>query len=237
MGQNTVPLTARVPEEERDAVEELAEEEAKSKSAMTRELVQIGYDEFNKEGEPGAGRTGRSVSPLTILGVVAIAVAPTLLATGYTGLGVAFGAVAAVYALLWVTAYDLALERYLDDVRDRLDEAGGVVGFFRLMWFDHHVEDPDTIVERAARLDLYAPVAAGLAILVGGVAVVLQLTGYLGSVLAAIGPFGAFGWALLIVGFAYLFAVMLAVSALASLAIATATSSTAPADAGTDPDA
>ena len=236
MAKNTVPLSGRVPEPLKEKVEELAEEREMSRSAMTRELIKDGIEEIENEQAAQSNRP-RSVSPLTILGVVAIAVAPTLLATGYTGLGIAFGAVGAVYALLWVTAYDLALERYLDGVRDQLDDAGGVVGFFRLMWFDHHVEDPDTIVERAARLDLYAPIAGGLALLVGGAAVVLYSLGYFAAVAGVIGPWGVFGWGLLVLGFAYLFAVMLAISALASIAIATAASSTPAADAGTDPDA
>ena len=224
----------RLENDTADDLKRYVEERDLKKSDVLRRATKEYIDKQKTETPP----TGtRSVSPLTILGVVAIAVAPTLLATGFTGLGVAFGAVGAVYALLWVTAYDLALERYLDGVRDRLDDAGGVVGFFRLIWSDHHVEDPDTIVERAARLDLYAPIAGGVGLLVGGVAVVLHSLGYFAAVAGVIGPWGVFGWGLLVLGFAYLFAVMLAISALASLAIATAASSTPTADADTDPDA
>ena len=217
MSRTTEAVTARVPGPIKRRVEELAEETGNSQSAMAKELIKDGLE---AREEDTARR--RSVSPITILGVVAIAVAPTLLATGYTGLGIGLGAFAAAYVLLWATAYDVVLERHLEAAREELDEAGGVVGFFRLMWFDHHVEDPDTIVERAARLDLYAPVAGVLAILAAGVAAVLQYFGYLGSVLDVVGPWGAIGWAVLIVALAYLFALMLGISALASLAVASA---------------
>lgn len=220
MAEKTVPLTARVPEEERNAVEDLADERAKSKSAMTRELVQRGLETIGEDdSEPEPSRT---TSPLTILGVVAIAVAPTLLATGYTGLGVVLGLVAAAYALLWVTAYDTVLEERLDDARDELREVGGVVGFFRYIMSDHHVEDPDTVVERAARLDL---VAQGLLVGLLVVLAPLGIAGYLGALepfLAVVGTTGALALALLIVVLGYGFALLMAVSALASLAIASA---------------
>jgi hypothetical protein len=220
MAKKTVPLTARVPEEERDAVEDLADERAKSKSAMTRELVQRGLETIDEDDR--APEPSRTASPLTILGVVAIAVAPTLLATGYTGLGVVLGLVAAVYALLWVTAYDTALEGALDSAREKLREVGGVVGFFRYVATDHHVEDPDTVVERAARLDL---VAQGL--LVGLLVVLVPLAGaaYLGALepfLAAVGTSGVRAIALVVVVLGYGFALLMGVSAVASLAIASA---------------
>ena len=220
MAEKTVPLTARVPEEERDAVEDLADERAKSKSAMTRELVQRGLETIDEDDR--APEPSRTASPLTILGVVAIAVAPTLLATGYTGLGVVLGLVAAVYALLWVTAYDTVLEERLDDARDELREVGGVVGFFRYVAADHHVEEPDTVVERAARLDL---VAQGL--LVGLLAVLapLAVAAYLGALeplLAVIGATGATAIVLLVLALGYAAALLMGVSALASLAIASA---------------
>jgi hypothetical protein len=220
MAEKTVPLTARVPEEERDAVEDLADERAKSKSAMTRELVQRGLETIDEDDR--APEPSRTASPLTILGVVAIAVAPTLLATGYTGLGVVLGLVAAVYALLWVTAYDTVLEDVLDTARDKLREVGGVVGFFRYVATDHHVEDPDTVVERAARLDL---VGQGLLVGLLVVLVPLGIAGYLGALgpfLAAIGTTGVRAIAVLIIVLTYGFAFLAAVSTLASLAIASA---------------
>ena len=224
----------RLENDTADDLKRYVEERDLKKSDVLRRATKEYIDKQKTETPP----TGtRSVSPLTILGVVAIAVAPTLLATGFTGLGVAFGAVGAVYALLWVTAYDLALERYLDDVRDQLDDAGGVVGFFRLMWFDHHGEDPDTIVERAARLDLYAPIAGGLGILVGGVAFGLYYVGHFATVAGVIGPWGVFGWALLVVGLAYVFALMIGVSAIASLAVASSRRGADAPDADVDPDA
>ena len=221
----------RLENDTAEEVKEYVDERGVKKSDVLRRATKEYIDE--QTGEAGGAR--RSVSPLTILGLGAVAWG--LLATGYTQVGGVLGIFAAVYALLWVTAYDTVLEGALDDARDELREVGGVVGFFRYVATDHHVEDPDTVVERAARLDLYAPIAGGLALVVGGAAVVLYSLGYFAAVVGVIGPWGVFGWGLLVLGLAYLFAVMLAISALASLAIATAASSTPTADADTDPDA
>jgi len=222
MGRTTEAVTARVPGPMKRRVEELAEETGNSQSAMARELIKTGLEERDRDESP----PGRSVSALTILGVVAIAVAPTLLATGFTAIGAVFGAIGALYALLWATAYDGVVEDALGTARDELREVGGVVGFFRFayrkMRNDHHVEDPDTVIERAARLDILAEGA-----LVGLLAVLIPLglaayVGVLEPFLAAVGTTGVRAIVLLIVALAYGFAFLMAVSALASLAIATA---------------
>jgi uncharacterized membrane protein len=179
---------------------------------MTRELVQRGIETIDEDdNEP---ERHRSTSPITILAIVAIAVAPTLLVTGHIAAATIFFAIPAMSALLWITGYDEVLQEKFSTIRD----------FFLVMWFDHHVENPDNVVERAARLDLYAPVALVLSALVGGVGVALQYLGYLDVVLAVIGPWGALGWALLVVGLMYLFALMLGISAIATVAVATSRS-------------
>jgi hypothetical protein len=214
MSRNTEAVTARVPSPMKRELEDLAEETGNSQSAMVKDLIKDGL-EAREEDTPA-----RSVSPLTILGVVAIAIAPTLLATGYTGVGAVFGAIAATYVLLWATATDVVVEERLAEARDRLRDVGGVVGFFRYVVSDHQVENPDTVVERAARLDL---VAGGL--LVGLVAVLAPLgvaasIGVLEPFLSVIGTSGVAAIALAIVALAYAAVVLMGVSALASLALA-----------------
>ena len=201
----------RLENDTAEDVKKYVEERGVKKSDVLRRATKEYIDEQTGEDTQ---RTQRSTSTLTILAIVAIAVAPTLLVTGHIAAATIFFAIPAMSALLWITGYDQVLQEKFSNIRD----------FFLLMWFDHHVEDPDNVVERAARLDLYAPVAGGLGLLVGGAAVVLQYLGYLDVVLAVIGPWGAFGWALLLVGLMYLFAVMLVISAIATVAIATSRS-------------
>ena len=146
MSRTTVAVTARVPEPLKDKIEGLAEETGNSKSAMTKELIKSGIERREADADEADAHHGRSASPLTILGVAAIVVSPTLLATGYTGVGAVFSMIGAVYALLWVTAYDSVVEEALDAARDELREVGGVIGFFRYVMSEHRVEEPDTVV-------------------------------------------------------------------------------------------
>jgi len=209
----------RVSADTAGEIEDYVEERGVKKSDVLRRAAKQYIDEQTGEDRPDPRR---SASPVTILGVVAIAIAPTLLATGYTALGSAFGVLAAVYGLLWVTALDTVLEDALDDGREKLREAGGVVGFFRHVRNDHHVEDPDTVVERAARLDLVADgFLVGLLVVVAPLGIARYL-GWLEPFLAVIGTAGATAIVLLVVVLAYGFALLMAVSAVASLAIAAA---------------
>ena len=218
MGKSTVPLTGRVPEPLKEEVSDLSEEEQMSQSAMVRELIKDGL--ARREEEDGGRERGRSVSPLALVGVVALAIAPTLLATGYTAVGLVAGVVAAAYVLLWVTAYDVLVEDALGDARDELAEVGGVVGFFRYVMTDGVVEEPDTVVERAANADLLSLGLFVAGLVVGAPAVVLARLGVLRGVLDAIGPTGVTVYLVVLVGLAYAGALMLGVSAVASLAIA-----------------
>ena len=138
-------LSARVAVDTDEKVESLAEELGARKSDVLRRAI-VEY----LEGEDTSPT--RSPSPLALLGVVALAIAPTLLATGYTLVGGVAGVVAATYALLWVTAYDALVEERLGTARAELREVGGVVGFFRtVMYEDRAVDDPETHVERLDR--------------------------------------------------------------------------------------
>ena len=220
-------VNSRVPERIKEAIAEEADRRGVSQSTVVREYMEDVYadpEAGEGDGEDTADEParGRSVSPLALVGVVSLAIAPTLLATGYTAAGGIAGAVAAAYVLLWVTATDVVVEEALGDARAELREAGGVVGFFRRVVTDHHVEDPDTVVESAARLDIVA-----LGLLVGLAAVLVPLgvaawVGVLGGLLAAVGSVGATAILVLIMALAYGFVVLMGVSAVASLAIASA---------------
>lgn len=224
-------VNSRVPERIKEAIVEEAEQRGVSQSTVIREYME---DVYSLEGEEGDAEgenaeettedTGatRSVSPLALVGVVSLAIAPTLLSTGYTIAGGVAGVVAAAYVLLWVTATDVVVEEALGDARAELREAGGVVGFFRRVVTDHHVEDPDTVVERAARLDILA-----FGLLTGLLAVLLPVgaaawAGVLGEALAVVGSAGATAVLLVVLVVAYGAAVLMGVSAVASLAIASA---------------
>ena len=228
------PVTGKIPARVREELEEEAEARGVSRSTVIREHLEAAVDD---SGEEEADPTpDRSPSPLALVGVVSLAIAPTLLATGYTAAGGIAGAVAAAYVLLWVTATDVVVEEALGDARAELREAGGVVGFFRRVVTDHHVEDPDTVVERAARLDI---VAFGL--LVGLSAVLVPLgvaawVGVLGGLLAAVGSTGATAILVLIMALAYGFVVLMGVSAVASLAIASARADVDAVDTDTTPE-
>lgn len=219
-------VNSRVPERIKEAIVEEAEQRGVSQSTVIREYME---DVYSLEGEEGGAEettedTGatRSVSPLALVGVVSLAIAPTLLSTGYTIAGGVAGVVAAAYVLLWVTATDVVVEEALGDARAELREAGGVVGFFRRVVTDHHVEDPDTVVERAARLDILA-----FGLLTGLLVVLLPVgaaawAGVLGEALAVVGSAGATAVLLVVLVVAYGAAVLMGVSAVASLAIASA---------------
>jgi predicted transcriptional regulator len=224
MEDNDQTLAGRVSQSVVDDVEAIAEEESSSKSTVVRRFVEQGIErhEAEEEATETAAESGRSVSALALLGVVSLATAPTLLATGYTAAGGVAGAVAAIYVLLWVTATDVVVEEALGDARAELREAGGVVGFFRRVVSDHHVEDPDTVVERAARLDI---VAFGLLVGLGVVLLPLGVAawvGVLGELLATVGSTAATAIATLVMALAYGVVVLMGVSAVASLAIASA---------------
>jgi hypothetical protein len=220
-------LSGRVPVDTYEEFQRLADERDVRKSDLLRRAAVEHLERLEGNDDPARSR---SVSPVALVGVVALAIAPTLLATGYTALGVGAAGVAAAYVLLWATAYDVVLEHRLDAARDELEEVGGVVAFFRAVIRavreDRTVDDPETLVERAANVDVLA-----LGVLVAGtvlgapVAVVGYLVGP-GAVVETLGTTGALAWVVGLVGVFYLGALLLGVSAVATLAIASSRLST-----------
>jgi hypothetical protein len=187
-----------------------------------RTLVREGVDGDEEDQPPRSG-----ASPVTIFGVVALAVAPTLLATGYTALGAVVGVFAAVYALLWATALDIVLEEYVGNARQKLRRAGGLVGFFQLMRSEHPIEDPSTPVERAARLDRWGRVSGVFSVILLAALVAFYYIGYLELVLSLL-PTWSIWWVIIMVPvLAYGGAILMGISAIATVAIATARGSAA----------
>lgn len=231
MGENKTTFSFRVDNDTAEAVEEYVEERGINRTDALRRATEeyIG----KREAYEPSDSSGGGVSSITIFGIVSMAIAPTLLATGYTVLGGFAAFVAATYLVLWATAYDVVLERRVGAIRDELGERGGLwSGFFRLMREDHPVDDPRSPIERAARFDTYA-----YALAVAGLLALLPLAalarlGYLEPFLSLIGTPGRIGILILIIGVAYGFAFLMGVSAIALLAIATSRSD---ADLAEDP--
>jgi hypothetical protein len=187
-----------------------------------RTLVREGVDGDEEDQPPRSG-----ASPITILGVVALAVAPTLLATGYTALGAVVGVFAAVYALLWATAYDVVLQEHVGNARQKLRRAGGLVGFFQLMRSDHPVEDPSTPVERAARLDLWGLVSAGVIVIVLSPFAAFYYMGHLELVLSLLPTWSIWSVIITVGVLAHAVIILLGISTIATVAITTARGSAA----------
>jgi len=213
-------LSAKVTIDTDERVEALAEDRGARKSDVIRRALAeyLEQEEGDEDTSPS-----RSPSPLALLGVVALAIAPTLLATGYTLVGGVAGVVAATYAVLWVTAYDTLVEERLGTARDELREVGGVVGFFRAVIYETRVvDDPETPVERLTYADVGGIVALTAATLLGLPLAAAAYLGVLTPAIEAIGSAGAFAIVVLLVGLAYLGAGLLGLSALATLALASA---------------
>jgi len=246
MGKNTTQVTARMPESLKQEVEEVAEERGMSRSATVKQLVRDGMEREEVETELAAAK---ATSALTLLGVVSIVLAPTLLAVGVTLPGVFLSIVAATYTLLWVTGYDSKISEHVAAARRELSEGGGFYGFFKLFVADakreyseannvvgfvkvvwkkwkgsHDIQDPDSPVERAARVDLYIPIVAVVFFLVSLPALGAVM---LGEVEAFVGLFdstSALIYLLLTFGTAYSMVILLGISAVASIALVSARS-------------
>lgn len=220
MGDNKTTFSFRVDNDTAEAVEEYVEERGINRTDALRRATEeyIGKREAYEPSDSGGGR----VPSLTIFGIVAMAIAPTLLVGGYTVLGGVATFLAATFLVLWATAYDVVLERRVGAIRDELGERGGLwSGFFHLMSKDHPVDDPRSPIERAARFDIYAVAFALVGLIVLLPLATLGWAGYLEPFLSYIGAAGAFGIALFIAVVAYGFVFLMGVSAIALLAIAT----------------
>jgi Ribbon-helix-helix protein, copG family. len=150
-------ISARVTDETNDIVDDLAEKKEDSKSNVVRRLLLEGLEsrereqqETNETDDTDDDRAAdRSVSALTVLGIVSIALAPTMLATGQIVVGGVLSMVAGVYGILWATATDHVVEDAIADGRSKVQEAGGLLGFFlTALREDRVIDDPDTLLER-----------------------------------------------------------------------------------------
>jgi hypothetical protein len=210
-------LAWRAPPDRYEEVDAHAEENGINKSDVLRRATEEYLDAENDTS------ASRSPSPVALLGVVSLAIAPTLLATGYTLVGGLAGVVAATYVLLWVTATDHLLEEALGTARDELRAVGGVRGFFRaVIYEDRVVEEPETLVERLTRADI---VGAGLLTVFTVLALPLALAARVGLLAPALEAIGSLGVLALLVGavvLAYGGALLLGISAIATLAVASA---------------
>jgi hypothetical protein len=228
-------LSGRIPEDTYREVEAYADTHDVKKSDVLRRATEEYLDE--DDADSGA----RSPSALTIVGVVALAIAPTLLATGYTALGGGAAVVAVGYIVLWVTGLNVAAERFFGGIREEYTDNGGVVGFFRDVLTVHFgdnwaarqlrklagppvVEDPDTLFERATRADalMYGSMIALLGVLLPVAAAIWF--GYFAAFVDFVGATGVDATVLLITFLACSFAVSAGVLALSSLTVASARS-------------
>jgi protein-S-isoprenylcysteine O-methyltransferase Ste14 len=187
-----------------------------------RTLVREGLDGDEEDQPPRSG-----ASPITISGVFALAVAPALLAAGYTTIGGAIGVFAAVYLLLWATAYDIVLQEHVGNARQKLRRAGGLVGFFQLMRSDHPVEDPSTPVERAARLDRWGLVSAGVIVILLLPFAAFYYMGHLELVFSLLPTWSIWSVIITVGILAHAVIFLLGISTIATVAITTARGSAA----------
>lgn len=238
----SVAISSRVDPETREELTEVAEAEDRTKSEMIEKYVKRGIDNWEGEDDRAADR---SVSALTILGVVSFALAPTLLASGQIAAGALLSMVAGVYALLWVTATDVVVEEAIAGARSELREAGGVIALFRsarkdrigvvallkkVFSEDRVVEEPQTLVERLTYADVLGFVFGGLAIVLATPLVVGVRLGYTDAIVQSLGGVGFLLYFVVILALAYLFTILFGISALASLAVVTSSSVSSPAE-------
>jgi hypothetical protein len=81
---------------------------------------------------------------------------PVLLAVGAVGTATLATVVGVGYAFLWAVGYDGRVAHHLTRAKREYDAVGGLRGFVGRLFAPADENDPDTLVERAARLDTYA---------------------------------------------------------------------------------
>lgn len=170
MGRNTVSVGTRVDESLDEELGEYEDDHSMNRSAAVRTLIVQGLREDNN---PDTGRA----SPYTTVGVAAVATLALGL-VGETEAALALGGIVSAVAGLWVVFRTF---RVSDDILQSFHDIGGFSGFLRAVMddfrADHPIDEPTTVVERAARWDAYAPVL----LLVGAIYTVVGLVGvYLG---------------------------------------------------------
>jgi hypothetical protein len=183
-----------------------------------REQVERERRELAEQAEQATPSGGAST-----VGVVSAVLGPVLFAVGQAPIAVPFLVVGAVFVLLWATGYDQYDDELVAEARAELAEHGGVRGFFRAVFLgDPVIDDPSTVFERAANADRYVPIVSLAALIVALPVGAAYEAGALSAFVETLGAWGALGYLLLLTGAMYLIPVILGVSAVASLAVATA---------------
>jgi hypothetical protein len=175
-----------------------------------------------EDGDSAAGRQPSTVVPATLAATLAVSV--TLLATGEGAVGVPLAFVSAVGVAGWglarLTGWGAWAADKITVLQEGFQDIGGVRGFFRVAWRrykgDHPIDEPSTVVERAARLDNYLPALFVVAFAVGGVMWGVVEAG----VLPLIGPTGALILLLAFILVVYSIPAAMVVAAAAQLAVA-----------------
>jgi hypothetical protein len=223
-------VSAKVPTQDKLALERRADEEGVSRSEIIRRTLKDGLD-----NDDGGGGATAAVLPSVAASLLAAGVA--LLFAGETAAGgwlTAGGGFAAVnYILARAFGWGAWLREVVGDVRDGFRDVGGVRGFAALVvegWRrDRPVEDPSTPVERAANADVYVPVLSVVLLALGGVAWGVVEAG----LLPVLGPPGALLLVGLLLAVAYAIPAAMLVSAAAMLAVAGSSASPDAADDAT----
>jgi hypothetical protein len=232
-------MSASIPIETKKKLDTIADERGVSRSAALTELVgewekyRDELDATRSEVEQLRGRLqaeqekAEQVTPTSrdasTVGLLATVLGPVLLAVGQAYIAVPFLVVGAVYVLLWATGYDQYADVAIAEARAELAEHGGLRGFFFAVFLgDPVIDDPSTVFERAANAERYTLIAALAALVVALPAWVAYEAGALSALVETLGGWGTLGYLLLLTGAMYLIPVILGVSAIASLAVATA---------------
>jgi len=223
-------VSAKVPTQDKLALERRADEEGVSRSEIIRRTLKDGLD-----NDDGGGGATAAVLPSVAASLLAAGVA--LLFAGETAAGgwlTAGGGFAAVnYILARAFGWGAWLREVVAVVRGGFRDVGGVRGFAALVvegWRrDRPVEDPSTPVERAANADVYVPVLSVVLLALGGVAWGVVEAG----LLPVLGPPGALLLVGLLLAVAYAIPAAMLVSAAAMLAVAGSSASPDAADDAT----
>ena len=224
-GDNEVALSSRVDRDTAYTVEKFAEERGWSKSKAVREIVRQHFREEDREAREERKTVGASAAAVVGGSAIGATLAASfvLFALGYLATGVGVFTTAAVGGTAWGLARFFGWGAVFHDataaVREGFDEVGGVRGFLAQLkqQFDDEapVDNPQTIVERAACWDRFIPA-------LGGVGVVYALLGVgivESGVLEMLGPFAAAAYLLGLVVLAYSAPLIMIISSLAVFAI------------------
>ena len=222
MSHNDHTVGGRVSEDVAEDLDELADELGKSKSALVREMVEEGLGRREHHIEPP---DERGVPPFAILAFLNLGVATALIATERAVGGLAVGITGVFFATLWLLGADTVASEFASAVKTRVVSS---------LYDDRLVEDPETLVERLTYADVAGVGVLTVTVLLGLPVVVAAYLGVLTPALETIGGGGALAFAGLLVGLGYLGAGLIGVSAVATLALASAGVVGTPSDADAD---